>query len=196
YGLAPDPVILPDLNSLVVFSRPATAKYAREQLQGVPVDQWPQMDGYHQLSIAAVQDIELEYTPADTYTSAWGTQLLDAGAAAISVRGLIEPARITRKEVEAQQKRYIEDINERARNNKLDKDEQGQMLGELESINAMYGTGRGPSTLVDTSIVVSFGQAVEDMEDILGAGSPIRLNPMTNRQPAGLAETWPCSNVR
>src|SRR5699024_847172 len=76
------------------------------------------------------------------------------------------------------------------------KDEQGQMLGELESINAMYGTGRGPSTLVDTSIVVSFGQAVEDMEDILGAGSPIRLNPMTNRQPAGLAETWPCSNVR
>lgn len=196
YGLASDPVIYPQMDSLTIFSRPATAKYAREHLHDLPQEQWPEMDGYHQISMAAVQDIDLEYTPADTYQAMWGTQLLDAGAAAISIHGLIEPARITRKEVESQQKRYIEDINERHRNNKIDKDEQNQMLAELESINAMYGSGRAPSTLVDASITVAFGQVVEDMEDVLGANSPVTLNPMTNRQPAALAETWPCSNIR
>ncbi|MGC0252676.1 ATP-binding protein [Pseudactinotalea sp. Z1748] len=196
YGLASDPVIYPQMDSLTAFSRPATAKYVRDHLRDVPPEQWPPMDGYHQISMAAVQDIDLEYVPADAYQAMWGTQLLDAGAAAISIHGLVEPARITRKEVESQQKRYIEDINERVRNNKLDKDEQGQMLAELESINALYGTGRAPPTLVDASVVVAFGQAVQDMEDVLGPGSPVTLNPMTNRQPAALAETWPCSNIR
>lgn len=196
YGLASDPVMRPDVDSMTVFSRPATAGYVRENLAGVPVEQWPAMDGYHQLSMAAVQDVDLEYVPADQPAAMWGAQLLDAGAAAVSVRGLVEPARITRKEVEAQQKRYIEDIDERVRNNKLDKDEQRTMLVELESINALYGTGRAPATLVDTSIVAAFGQVVPDMEDVLGPGSPLRLNPMTNRQPAALAETWPCSTVR
>lgn len=196
YGLNPDPMIMPTVDSAVVFSSPSTARYAWDNLRDVPLERWPDLDGYHELSMAAVQDIELDYTPADRYLAMWGSQLVDAGATAVSIRGLIEPQRITRKEVQSQQKRYIEDINERVANNKLEKHEQQRMLADLEAINALYGTGGAPPTLVDTSIVVGFGRAVNDLERLLPDGTSLHLNPMTNRQPAALVETWPCSNVR
>src|SRR5699024_1589891 len=197
YGLASDPMMRPEVDSLTVFSEAATARYARRHLEDVPLEQWPQdLAGYHSLSFASVQDIELNYTPSDSPVAQWGTQLLDAGAAVVSIRGQVEPASITRKEVVAQQKRYLADINERAANNKLDKQEQHDMLAELEQINGLYGSDKAPATLVDASVVAGFGQAVDDMEDLLGSDSPVVLTPMTNRQPAALAETWLCSNVR
>src|SRR5699024_9828636 len=163
YGLAADPPMLPGVDSLTVFSHPSTAEYAYHNLRQTPVADWPELPGYHHLSMASVQDLDLRYVASDTWKGAWGTQLVDSGAAMISIRGLVEPSSVTRKEVEAQQKRYTEDIQDRVKNNKLDKAEQHEMLAELESINALYGSDGAPATLVDASIIVGFGQYVPNI---------------------------------
>lgn len=196
YGLSSDPMMAPDVDSLTVFSSPTAAQYARTHLADAPRNEWPDLDGSHTLTMAALQDLDLEYVPSDAYRAMWGLQLLDAGAAAVSVRGMVEPQKVTRREVESQQKRYQADLAERVANNQLNKAEQEEMLGELASISALYGSGSAPPTLVDATVTVAFGQQVASLEDLMGPSSPIVLTPMTNRQPAALAETWVCSNIR
>lgn len=195
-GISPDPVIHPGEDNVAIFSSSATAAHARKHWGDIPIQDWPEDEGYHVLSMAAVQDLDLDWTPADQRRARWGGALLEAGAAVVSIRGILEPAAITRKEIEAKQKGVVSDINEREKANKITKAEQQQKLNELHSIHAMYGQDGAPPTLVDASVVVGFGAAVQNMEDVLGPASPVRLNPMSDRQPAALAETWPCSPVR
>ena len=51
---------------------------------------------------------------------------------AVSLRGLVEPSRITRSELRRNRKSYIADIEERQRENKMSRAEQEERLGELE----------------------------------------------------------------
>lgn len=195
-GISPDPIMRADMDNLAVFSSPETARHAREHWNDQQVASWPDDPGYHVLSMAAVQDIELDWVGADTRRAMWAADLLDSNAAVISIRAQVEPAAVTRKEVEAKEKGVAADINERYKANKITKAEQDRQLAELRAIHGMYGTDGAPPTLVDTSIVVGFRGLVERVEDLLPVSSAVTLNPMSNRQLAALAETWVCSNVR
>ena len=196
HGGLPDPIVCPDLDCMAVFNQSKAARYAMDHLSGIPVSEYPDMEGYHALSFATAQEIDPHYAPATSHASRWAESLLDAGAMAISIRGSIEPSKITGREIAAQRRRYLEDIRERHNKGQMTKGDQQAAIDEMASIGAQYERGEAPSTIVDASVIVAFAGVVPDVADKVAHLPSVHLNPMTNRQPAALAETWPTSGVR
>lgn len=195
YGLFPDTAIMPEGNCLNIFRTANAARIGKQYAeQGKPSSEWPDIKGHHVISFGAVQDLDLQWSPVTDYRAQWASQLVDNGAVMISVRGKVEPGRITGKEIEAQRKRYIADINERYAAGKLEKIEQQEMLSVLSHVQQIYSTANPPPTLMDTSIIVAFDGVVENMNDL--GGPAITLNEMTLRQMRALTESWLCSNTR
>ena len=155
--------------------------------QGIP--------GQSAVTFACVEDLELPFIDATDSNATWVSDLLDADALAVSIRGQIEPAKVTRSELRRQKKRYIDDINERAQNNKMQRAEQDEMLSRLGSVENYYATG-GTPTLAGCSIVVALDGQVEDLSQVVWQHSPVRLASMLFRQPGAMAEMMLCSNVR
>lgn len=195
FGQYPDTPIMPEPNWLNIFrSADATRMGRRLADQGKSSLEWPDLKGHHVVSFGAVQDLDLDWVQVDKRRAQWAGQLIDSGAIAISVRGKVEPGKVTGKEVEAQRRSYIADINERVAAGKLDKPEQAEKLQVLEEVQRIYADQDPPPTLVDTSIVVAFDGIVENMIDLSGPG--YQLNSMTLRQSKALAEMWLCSHLR
>ena len=155
--------------------------------QGIP--------GQSAVTFACVEDLDLPFIDATDANATWVSDLLDADALAVSIRGQIEPAKITRSELRRQKKRYIDDINERAQNNKMQRAEQDEMLSRLGSVENYYATG-GTPTLAGCSIVTALDGQIEDLSQVLWQHSPVRLASMLFRQPGAMAEMMLCSNVR
>ena len=195
HGVSNDPIMRPGPSHLSVFMDAKSAEFAARTLGDTPVETWPQIKGHQAITFASVQEMDLPWVPATSPRSQWVSQLIDQGALAVSIRGQVEPAMMTKKELEAQRKRYVEDIQERYQQNKLSKAEQDETLATLEAVRGAYGQDGAPPTLVDASVVVAF-DGLRETEDILGNGSVLRLNEMTHRQPAALMEMWPASHFR
>ena len=148
------------------------------------------------VTFASVENLDLNFLDPTDARATWVADLLDAGALAVSVRGQIEPAQITRKELRLQKKRFIDDINERAANNKMQMAEQQEMLGMLGSVEDYYATSGATPTLAGASIVVGLNGQYEDLAQALWQASPVRLAPMLFRQPGAHAEMMLCSSIR
>ena len=155
---------------------------------------WPEVPDQSAISFAAVEDFELRYAPVEDNFARWVPPLLDAGARVISIRGLVEPARVTRNELRAQKKRYRNDIIEAAEKGKMDRAEREERESELGELENSYARDEASATLVDASILVGFSGVVDDVSK--AAPSSLVLNPMVNRQAAAWHETMLCSGVR
>jgi len=149
----------------------------------------------HAVTFAAVEDLDLRYSRATDPIAQWVVPLLDAGAAVVSVRALVEPARVTRNELRGQIKRYNADLDELAEQGKMDRAELQERQQELNDVERVYATG-GPATLTDTSIIVGFDSVIDDIQQFTVNGGPVTLAPMLNRQAAAWHETMVCSSVR
>lgn len=192
-GRFPDTPTLVHGDHLHVFSNDSAVRIAA-QTDLENCGSWPSIPGQHSLSFAAVQDFDLGFTPATSPAAWWATRLVDNKAAAISVRGAVEPAKITRAQLRKNRKDYIDDINERMSQGKMDRAEQDEMLADLTQVEAEYASN-APPTLTDCSVVVGFSGRVGDMAD-LGRDVGMNINSMLYRQHAALAETQLCSPVR
>ena len=95
-----------------------------------------------------MEQFDLGDTPATTAKARWAEALVTAGALAVSVRGLVEPARITRAELRRRRRQYLQDVTERYQAGKMSDGQQEETLAELEAIENAYAQG-GPPTLVD-----------------------------------------------
>lgn len=158
---------------------------------------WPGMTGQYAMSFAAVEsidiDVESEVSAVDR-DAAWVSQLLQEGALVVSMRGSVEPAKITREELRRNRKKYIADIEERYSQNALSMAEQEAHLSNLQDMESAYAGSGAPPTLVDASIVVGFN-GKRDF-DLMGSRSAVTLNAMVTRQPRAMAETWLGSRTR
>jgi hypothetical protein len=153
--------------------------------------------GTHAVTFTSVMDLELDFVDPKSAHAHWASDLIDAGAFAISIRGRVEPGVITREELRRQRKKFIDDINERHRQGKMDRAEQNEMLGLLEGVEGLYGSGgTPPPTLASCSIVVGFDGQYRDVTSILPQGAPAKLAMMEYRQNGAMAETWLCSPKR
>lgn len=148
------------------------------------------------VTMAVVENLDLQFMNPTDARATWVSDLLDADALAVSIRGFIEPPAMTRKELRAQKKRYIDDIQERVANNKMQKAEQDEMLGLLSDVENYYATSGATPTLTNASVVVGLNGQYEDLSQALWQHSPVRLAPMLFRQPGGHAEMMLCSNIR
>lgn len=155
---------------------------------------WPKIPKQHSLTFATLEDFNFEFESSESTTAHWATGLVEDGAVAISIRGSIEPAKITRAELRRQRKRYMDDINERHKNHKMEDARQEEMLATLEAVENVYASGGSP-TLVDASVLVAFNGEIDDIAQV-APRSAANLRIMNFRQRQALAEMMLCSSIR
>lgn len=159
---------------------------------------WPASGSEHTLSFATSTGLDLPYISGLSSMARYVSALVQAGAVAISIRGRMEPAAVTRDELRRMRKKYLEDVQERYAERKMSRSEQEETLAALEEVEAFYSGGGSPS-LVESSTVVAFPgrdpQSGFDFSEI-GAGAGIGLVSMVDAQEQALAETMLASSVR
>lgn len=199
YGWVPEVIDLEHLDHLHIFASPDSAR-AAAGIGDENCERFAGMADHAAFAFGAVEDFDLPFfsVEEDDPTAAWGAKLMALGATVVSVRGLCEPARITRGELRRHRKKFLDDLGERAnsRHGSLSRAEQEEMLGDLTGMEGLYAGG-GPATLVDTSIVVGFSGMGERGYDLseLGVAAGLRIAPMVRRQRAAWSETMLCSPV-
>ena len=157
---------------------------------------WPEegIPGEHAITFSAMHDLTLDPTPVAENIVRWVPELLEQHARVVSIRGLVEPQSITRKQLASQKTKWSGDIDEYFAKNKTPREEQEVKRAALAQMEASYARGEAPATLVDCSVIVGFDAVVEDLRRITPRA--ITLNPLINLQPAAWYETMLCSSVR
>lgn len=193
-GRFPDTISLPHSDHMHIFSDTSAARMADDAGRN-ECKNWPHIPNHRSLTMAVLEDFDFSFlSPTDSLAN-WAVGLLADGAVAISIRGNIEPAKVTRAELRRQRKRYLDDINERYKNGKMELAEQTEMQQVLEDVEDVYATKGGSPTIVDASVLVAFDGEVEDISTV-GAGSSAQMRIMNLRQSHALAEMMLCSHIR
>jgi len=193
HGNFPDTPYLEHSDHLHVFTTAEAARVASDS-GAADCAEWPVIAGHHALTFAAVQDFDLPYISPSSSGAWWVSQLLAAGAAVVSIRAKVEPAKVTRAELRRRRKQYMDDINERLQEGKMERSEQDETLQQITDIEALYAAGATPS-LVDASTLVVFDGKVGEVNDVTGQSNVV-LNSMLTRQRAAMYETMLCSPLR
>ncbi|MGP5048046.1 ATP-binding protein [Glutamicibacter ardleyensis] len=152
---------------------------------------WPDIPGHHALSVASVNGFDFDFIPPEDHRAQWATALFREDALAITIRGAIEPAVVTRAELRRRRAQYISDIDERVSQNKMDKAEQEEHLKLLENVETAYANDDAPATSVDTSILVVFDGVLDKLQGSVSAVTDLRLVP--DLQAEALEEMLPYS---
>ncbi len=153
------------------------------------------------VTFAAVSDLELQFADATAPTSAWMTTLLQMDALAVSVRGHLEPAKITGEEVRRQRSRIRNDIRERDAQGKMQRFSQDEELAMLAQVEQLYQaeSAAPPPTLHNTSILAALNGVIPDIRQAMAGVRPkpaFDMAVMAHRQRAAMAETMLCSPAR
>lgn len=147
------------------------------------------------MTFAAVDGFEFpEGVEPARWQTLWGLQMMERGALAISVRGLVEPARLTAKELKRLADRHDQDEAEHQSVGRTTGARAERHRGALHDLARAYELGQEPPTLIDTRITVCFDGVVEDVTEVAPLG--VRLDPLTNKQAEAWAETMIGSPVR
>lgn len=193
HGTFPDTPTLFHADHMHIFDS-ATAVGLATSAGAENCTEWPAIPGAHALTFASVQEIDLPYVDARSTTAMWVVPLIQSGAAVISARAKVEPSKITREELRRQRKGYMDDLNARFKEGKMDRAELDTKLQELGDVEAIYADGSGPVTLMDSSVLVGFDGYVPDLSQV--STPQITLNTMLYRQQQAWAETMICSGRR
>ncbi|MCL6423677.1 ATP-binding protein [Brachybacterium sp. JHP9] len=177
---------------LHVFASAASTLKAREQAER-PCSEWPDIEGHNVISIASIADFDLKFVESRKEFTQWASDAVRQGALAISIRGLIEPAKVSAEEMRRQYSRVKGDIEERYKNNKLSKKQQEDLLDLLRDVSRAY-EGGGMPTLTGASILIAFNGMRDETKLMRYSCATPRL--MENRQYPGLLEMQLASSVR
>lgn len=195
YGEHPDVPTLAHEEHLHVFSDPKAVRIAAKAGKD-DCTEWPHpIPGHRTLTFAALDGLDFSFEPPTSSTANWALGLLSDDAVAVSIRGAIEPAKVTRDELRRQRKRYLDDINERAKQGKMERAEQEEMQATLEEIEGVYASQGGSPTIIDASVLVAFNGRYDDPGQI-APGSAAIMRPMQFRQDAAMSEMMIGSPVR
>ncbi|WIE80945.1 ATP-binding protein [Curtobacterium sp. MCSS17_016] len=192
-GQFPDTPTLFHSDHMHVFGS-AEATSIVQQIGPDQCEAWPPLSDTSTVTFASVQDLDLPFVDAGTSTAQWISPYIRADASIVSIRALVEPSKVTRDELRRNRKQNMDDLNERMREQKMDRAELDEKIETLEAVENGYASGGGPATLVDASILMAFDGRIEDMSEMSSVN--VTLNAMLYRQKSAWAETMLCSNVR
>lgn len=165
-GDNPDVVTLTHPDHMHLF-RDHRSVRAAENAGPSECEDWPEdMPGHRIISFGALEDLEVEFESAYQPAANWLLPALQSGALAVSVRGQIEPQKLTREAIRSNRRQYLSDIQERQQQNKLSRAEEQERFQELTAVEGEYGAGGGTPTLMNASVLAAFDGQVEDFEVI------------------------------
>lgn len=157
-------------------------------------EDWGELDGHRILTFASVDDFDFGYADAADNMVQWASQMVNAGASVISIRGALEKPEITAAMLRHQKAEYLKDLNTRTGAGKMSRADQETKLKELDQVEAFYKGGKAPVSIIDTSVIVGFNGRVSDIEQVIPQNTS--LNEMLYRQVGAWSETMLCSNFR
>lgn len=192
-GQFPDTPTLFHSDHMHVFGS-AEATSIVQQIGPDQCETWPPLSDTSTVTFASVQDLDLPFVDAGSSTAQWISPYIRADASIVSIRALVEPSKVTRDELRRNRKQNMDDLNERMREQKMDRAELDEKIETLEAVENGYASGGGPATLVDASVLMAFDGRIEDMSEMSSVN--VSLNAMLYRQKSAWAETMLCSNVR
>ncbi|XKH58622.1 ATP-binding protein (plasmid) [Citricoccus nitrophenolicus] len=193
-GHFPDTVSLSHPDHMHIFADTNAARMAADA-GAADCTTWPDIPNARSLTFATLYDFDFPFLNPNDMRASWATPLIDDGTVAISIRALIEPAKVTRDELRRQRKRFLDDINERYKAGKMERSEQLEMEDTLREVESVYASGTGSATLVDTSVLIAIDGEVEDITQIGRGGSSANLRVMSHRQTQSLSEMMMCSPI-
>lgn len=174
-----------------VFSTMGVAEKCREDYaKKIPREKWVK-DGRFTYSFAAVTNFDMPMVDVKMPGATWVSDLIDQGAACISISGLLEPGRITAKEIDRQSNAYEGDIRDGEKQGRGPSPEQMQKLETLAEIRSLYQGSTPQAVSIDTSVVVAFNG-----DNIEFRNPYIELSLLNSRQSAAMGETWLTPNVK
>ncbi len=155
---------------------------------------WPEggETGY-KLSFGTLQSFDLPTAAASDSRLRWASSLIQEQAVAISIRSLIEPVSVTRKELQMRKSHFISDVEDRVKANRMERAEQIELVERIGEAEEAYALGGGYPLLAETTITAAFAG---DFTSSDFASYGLTVLPMYNRQEKALADTMLCSNVR
>lgn len=177
---------------LHVFESAAGARIAKT-MDDTSCEEWPTIEGHNIVSIASVADFNLKFVPSTKPYTQWASDALRQGAIAVTVSGLIEPAKVSAEEMRRQHQRVRNDIEDRYHQGGLSKKQQDDLLGLLHSVSRAYEDGGFP-TITEGSILIAFNGRKDERKIMRHSAADIRI--MENRQYQGLLEMQLASAVK
>lgn len=198
-GRNADTPTLPHDDHLHVFSSHGAMSTAWQvEESGEPCEEWPKLPGHHKLAMLAYRSLEFTSRAADAPAARWVSAIRMQGAAAVSVRGLIEPARVTRDELRRNRNRFRSDSRELQAADKLERAEMEETSASLQDREAEYSKEGAEPTLIDASVIVALNGADESGRfDATGiTPDSASWSNMLGIQDRALDETMLCSDVR
>jgi hypothetical protein len=193
-GAHPDTYVVPQQDCLHIFATSAQAAAAK-RLIDEGASSWQETAPSMTVTMASVTDLDLPFVPGEDSRSWWMTQILDADAAVVSVRGRVEPSKVTRGELRRNLQRNQADINARAQAGRMDRVEQDEQLELLRSVEGAYAKSSAPPTLIDASITIGINGYEPDLAGAFEALTA-KVGAMPDRQRQAMAETMLGSPVR
>lgn len=156
---------------------------------------WPDDVGEHAVTFAAVSKFTMSGQTAASPLARWVLALTeqDTEARCVSIRGLVEPAKMTRLELQSQRTKYEENLNDLRKHGKITKVEFDERIAELTRLADDYAYSPSP-TLIEADIIVAFSGVVEDITLVQPPG--VLLSPMLNKQTDAFASMKIGSPVR
>jgi hypothetical protein len=148
---------------------------------GTVPDEWA-------VTMASVTDLEIDGLSTTDRDARWASLLINMGALCISMRGKVEPAKVTRGVIRRNKELYESDIRERYAAGKSSRGEQESRLAELAQVEDLYANASAPPTIKGLSTIVGFDGNVPDLRDITPPELPLVLAPMSDLQPVAVAE--------
>jgi hypothetical protein len=204
-GTSSDTPMLPHMDHMHGFDRISDA-LAAEQLTRVDRDgrdctswddEFPGEWGW-QMACLASTSFNDESVHRLSDAARWAAFLLRQGSAVVSMRGLIEPTTITRKEIKRNMARYESDLNTVGKAGKEAQTESVDAFVFHRDVEQMYARKRErPSpTSVETSVIAAIPGTSPDLCEKLLADQSVIFTPMINLQLQAMAEAQLCSPVR
>lgn len=152
--------ILPEPEHLHFFANIKSAMYAQRLYErGDDCTTW-NIAGSMPATIFFASESDFDHTPVDSNQAMWIGQLLatnrsgGAGALAVSVRGKVEPSKITGSELENHQTAIIEEEEQRLNKNRTIRGDLRRFKERVTQTVAEYQTQDTPPTLIDLSVAV------------------------------------------
>lgn len=156
---------------------------------------WPDDVSEHAVTFAAVSKFTMSGQTAASPLARWVLALTEQNTEArcVSIRGLVEPPKMTRLELQAQRGKYEENLKDLQKAGKITKVEFDERMSELTRLADDYAYQSSP-TLIEADIIIAFSGVVDDITLVQPAG--VQLSPMLNKQKDAFASMKIGSPVR
>lgn len=195
HGKAASVATLPHEDHIHFFRSPRDGHRARS---ASPQDctLWPDDVSEHALTFAAVRKFTLpQGVSGASSLIRWMLNLAqeNKGTRCVSIRGHVEPGKLTRLELASQRGKYEADLKELLNSQKLTQAEFDQQLQDLQRVEDEYANDP-PPTLYDAGILIAFSGVIDDITTVEPPG--VELSPMMNKQSDAFASMKLGSPVR